>query len=290
MGVLQNDDLTAIQQLLTNSQFLAAEGIPDQPAELAITGGGGGRLIPYGSYRGNGVWFYGDGYFWYDASNTRWTYGSALGLTTYSSTDGATGSAWQWGGTTATISPGLGSIFLNTQPAGTTALTNNGLTKLASGSVSGSPDPTTSLFTVTDVTGSIPPFGWLIWDSEAANSGQSMFWFNSGVMEFSGPFGSLDSVPLAGDKFIIPQASATLIALLTLLELFYTTPMQLDLTQAVPTSNTAHTVGDALNAARAQGFGKWVFSGTTLTLYAEDGRTVVRQFTLDSATAPTQRI
>lgn len=63
----------------------------------------------------------------------------------------------------------------------------------------------------------------------------------------------------------------------------------LDLTQAVPTSNTANTVGDALNAARAQGFGKWSLSGTTLTLYAPDGTTAVRTFTLDSATAPTSR-
>ncbi len=64
----------------------------------------------------------------------------------------------------------------------------------------------------------------------------------------------------------------------------------IDLTQAVPTTgNTAHTVGDALNAARAQGFGKWVVSETTLTLYANDGSTVVHTFTLDSATAPTSR-
>ncbi len=65
--------------------------------------------------------------------------------------------------------------------------------------------------------------------------------------------------------------------------------VQLDLTQAVPTSNTAQTVGDALNAARAQGFGKWVISGTALTLYAADGSTVVKTFTLNSATAPTSR-
>lgn len=66
--------------------------------------------------------------------------------------------------------------------------------------------------------------------------------------------------------------------------------VKLDFTQAVPTSNTAETVGDALNAARAQAFGKWVLSGTTLRLYASDGSTVVRTFTLDSATAPTQRV
>ena len=63
----------------------------------------------------------------------------------------------------------------------------------------------------------------------------------------------------------------------------------LDLTQAIPTSNTANTIGDCLNAARAQGFGKWVLSGTTLTLYAPDATTTVRTFTLNSATAPTSR-
>ncbi len=67
------------------------------------------------------------------------------------------------------------------------------------------------------------------------------------------------------------------------------TGYSLNLTQSIPTSNTAQTVGDALNAARAQGFGRWVLSGTTLTLYAGDGATVVRSFTLDSASTPTQR-
>jgi hypothetical protein len=68
------------------------------------------------------------------------------------------------------------------------------------------------------------------------------------------------------------------------------TTVGIDLTQAVPTSNMAQTVGDALNAARAQGFGKWTVSGTTLTLYANDGTTAVRTFTLDSSSAPTQRV
>jgi hypothetical protein len=65
--------------------------------------------------------------------------------------------------------------------------------------------------------------------------------------------------------------------------------VNLNLTQAVPNTNTPGTVGDALNAARAQGFGKWMLSGTALTLYGADGTTVVRVFTLDSATAPTSR-
>lgn len=65
--------------------------------------------------------------------------------------------------------------------------------------------------------------------------------------------------------------------------------MTLSMTQAVPTSNTAQTVGDSLNAARAQGFGKWVISGTTLTLYAGDNTTVVRTLTLNSPSSPTSR-
>jgi hypothetical protein len=67
------------------------------------------------------------------------------------------------------------------------------------------------------------------------------------------------------------------------------TGYSLNLAQAIPTSNTAQTVGDALNAARAQGFGRWVLSGTALTIFAADGTTPVRTFTLDSASAPTQR-
>lgn len=65
----------------------------------------------------------------------------------------------------------------------------------------------------------------------------------------------------------------------------------LDLTQAVPTSNTAQTVGDALNAARAQAFGPWTLDvgAKTLTMYANDGVTSVKVFNLDSATAPTER-
>ncbi len=63
----------------------------------------------------------------------------------------------------------------------------------------------------------------------------------------------------------------------------------IDLTQSVATSNSAQTTGDCLNAARAQGFGKWTISGTTLTLYAADGTTAVRTFTLDNSTSPTIR-
>jgi hypothetical protein len=65
--------------------------------------------------------------------------------------------------------------------------------------------------------------------------------------------------------------------------------VSLNLVQAVPTSNTAHTLGDALNAARAQGFGPWRIVGTAWNLYASDGTTLVKSFTLDSASSPTSR-
>ncbi len=69
----------------------------------------------------------------------------------------------------------------------------------------------------------------------------------------------------------------------------FTPTMQIDMTQSVPLSNTANTIGDALNAMRAVGFGKWVISGTNLSLYAPDNVTVVKSFTLNSSTAPTSR-
>lgn len=53
---------------------------------------------------------------------------------------------------------------------------------------------------------------------------------------------------------------------------------------------TDDTLRAALKAAWAQGAGKWTLVDTTLTLYAPNGTTVVRQFTIDSAEAPTERI
>jgi len=69
----------------------------------------------------------------------------------------------------------------------------------------------------------------------------------------------------------------------------FTQDMTIDLTTIIPTTNTANTVGDALNAARANGFGKWVISGTTLSIYAPDNTTVIKTFNLDSAISPTSR-
>lgn len=69
-----------------------------------------------------------------------------------------------------------------------------------------------------------------------------------------------------------------------------TAPVSIALSQAIPTTgNTANTVADCLNAARAQGFGPWAIVGTTLNLYAADGVTVVHAFTLNSSSSPTSR-
>lgn len=66
----------------------------------------------------------------------------------------------------------------------------------------------------------------------------------------------------------------------------------LDMTAAVPRTNTAETVGDSLHAARASGFGALIVNPTALTetLYESDGSTVAKAWNIDSATAPTQRI
>ena len=64
--------------------------------------------------------------------------------------------------------------------------------------------------------------------------------------------------------------------------------VSLTLTQALSTGETGDTVGGALLAARADGFGKWVINGTpgqagaTLVLYAADGTTIVRTFDIST--------
>jgi hypothetical protein len=119
----------------------------------------------------------------------------------------------------------------------------------------------------------------------------------------SGGFCEVDSINLPGlYRFDVPNAvltSGTSSAVVhlanlanndkTMITYKFSDPQTLDFTQSIPTSNTAQTLGDALNAARAQGFGKWVVSGKTLNLYAPDGTTIVRSFTLNSATEPTSR-
>jgi hypothetical protein len=74
----------------------------------------------------------------------------------------------------------------------------------------------------------------------------------------------------------------------------YVGPTKIDMAQAVPTTNTANTVGDCLNAARAQGFGEWAIDvdARTLTLYGPGGiagGVAAHTFSLDSVTAPTTR-
>ena len=66
-------------------------------------------------------------------------------------------------------------------------------------------------------------------------------------------------------------------------------PVTVDLGQVIPLTNAANTMGDCLNAARAQGFGKWTKVDSTLTLFGPDGATIVRTFTLNDASNPTAR-
>ncbi len=65
--------------------------------------------------------------------------------------------------------------------------------------------------------------------------------------------------------------------------------MTVDMTQAISSTQADGTFGAAFLGMEAQSVGKWTIVGTTLTLYRKDGTTVVRTFTLDSATAPTSR-
>ena len=53
-----------------------------------------------------------------------------------------------------------------------------------------------------------------------------------------------------------------------------------DLTQPLDLTNLGDTVGGALVGARAQAFGKWTIVGNLLTMYAADGTTVVKTFTI----------
>lgn len=66
-------------------------------------------------------------------------------------------------------------------------------------------------------------------------------------------------------------------------------PQNIDLTQTFLASNVAQTVGDALNAARSSGFGRWTLNDRTLSLYGADNTTIVKTFTLNSSTFPTER-
>jgi hypothetical protein len=65
--------------------------------------------------------------------------------------------------------------------------------------------------------------------------------------------------------------------------------MALDIAQLIPLSNVPQTVGDALNAARAEGFGVWDLSGDALTMRAPDGVTPVHAFTWNDPDNPTSR-
>ena len=110
---------------------------------------------------------------------------------------------------------------------------------------------------------------------------------NANVVDINGTAATSATAPPTAAQI----AAAILVNPANLLVTNSSGQVDIDLTQSVPTTgNTPHTIGDALNAARAQGFGPWWVDTVhqILYLYASDGTTVVRQFNLDSL-APTTR-
>lgn len=153
---------------------------------------------------------------------------------------------------------------------GNTPQTGDNYARIGSGGANLSAIPTVARVTLVDTV--------TAYTGNTVQSGDAYALLGTLIGTPAGASISADIAAVAAKTSLIPASPAAV-----------GSPMTLDLTQAVPTSNTAQTVGDALNAARAQGFGKWVQNGTTLTLYAANGTTVVRTFTLNSATNPTTR-
>lgn len=90
--------------------------------------------------------------------------------------------------------------------------------------------------------------------------------------------GTCDGIPLEGGTFCEFSHGR------------YASPEEF-LDAVVPASNDAGTVADCLNAARAQGFGRWALDEGTneLTLYGADDSTIVKVFDIDDLDAPLTR-
>jgi hypothetical protein len=119
----------------------------------------------------------------------------------------------------------------------------------------------------------------------------------------SGGFVEVDSVNMPGIyRFDIPNAVFASGVNSAAIEIFnsntndrfvityhFTQEMQLDLTQSIPNSTITGSIGEALNAMRAQGFGKWTFDGTNLSMYAADNVTILKTLSFNSVSNPTMR-
>ena len=119
----------------------------------------------------------------------------------------------------------------------------------------------------------------------------------------SGGFAEVDSVTMPGlYRLDVPNAIFASGVNSAAIEIFnsntndrfvvtyhFTQEMQLDLAQPIPNSTNVGSIGEALNAMRAQGFGKWAFDGTNLSMYAADNVTILKTLTFNSVSNPTMR-
>jgi hypothetical protein len=110
-------------------------------------------------------------------------------------------------------------------------------------------------------------------DSAAADNAESFF-------DGTGYAGANNVIPLVTTVTTLTNKTGFSLA---------STGLDLPLAADIDETKVGKTLMAAFNAMRAQGFGKWAISGTTLNLYANDNTTIVKAFTLDSSSAPTSR-
>lgn len=121
-------------------------------------------------------------------------------------------------------------------------------------------------------------------DSDGVDTGAAI---TTGIVELGeGHYIHEASIPVSHRGAVRYYDSANNTVILAIADI---NDQRIDLTQTVPTTNTAETVGDALNAARAQGFGSWTIVGDVVTLFASNGTTPVATFQLDDPDEPSAR-
>ena len=129
--------------------------------------------------------------------------------------------------------------------------------------------------------------GTMVWEALTA-SHQTNGTFGKYVSSITGGGGGTDPLtnPLSG--YTTPGTGGYALAKLNGLTIT-SGAVNLNLAQALDPTNLGDTVGGGLIGARGQAFGKWVISGSTLTMYAADGTTVLRTFTISPTPSAASR-